>query len=112
MSYSDESKQRLLGVPRETLQKHGAVSAQAAVAMAVGVRERTGSSVGLAVTGIAGPGGGTPGKPVGLAYVAVADAAGHDAQRHTWQGDRSANKLESARAVLQLVLDRLGEGTR
>jgi nicotinamide-nucleotide amidase len=67
-----------------------------------------GTSVAVAVTGVAGPGGGTDAKPVGLTYVAVADAAGHDVRRHQWSGDRTANKLSSADAALRLVLARLG----
>jgi PncC family amidohydrolase len=75
--------------------------------MAQGARERYGTDVALAVTGIAGPGGDTPGKPVGLTYVAVADAAGHDVQRHQWFGDRHRNKVASAAAALALLVERL-----
>ena len=74
VSYSDDSKVRLLGVPPEAIERHGAVSAQVAVAMAEGARERLGCSYAVAVTGVAGPGGGTVAKPVGLTYVAAAGA--------------------------------------
>ncbi|HET7678418.1 MAG TPA: CinA family protein [Candidatus Limnocylindrales bacterium] len=109
VTYSDALKERLLAVPAATLEHHGAVSAQVAVAMAEGARSRLGGDIALAVTGIAGPGGGSPAKPVGLTYVAVADAAGHDVRRHVWERDRSGNKRDSARAALQLLLERLAE---
>lgn len=107
VSYSNALKEAELGVPAETLERHGAVSAQTAVAMAEGARRRYGASLAVAVTGIAGPDGGTPQKPVGLTYVAVADAAGHDVRRFTWDGDRHANKLASAAAALRLIAERL-----
>ena len=69
VAYSNAVKQTELGVPVDVLREHGAVSAETAAAMARGVRERLGVDVGLAVTGVAGPGGGTPDKPVGLVYV-------------------------------------------
>ena len=109
VTYSDELKRTLLDVPAATLERHGAVSAQTAVAMAEGARSRLGAAVAVSVTGIAGPSGGSAGKPVGLTYVAVADAEGHDVRRFVWQGDRSTNKRESARAALELLLERLGE---
>jgi PncC family amidohydrolase len=111
VSYSDDLKRSLLAVPEATLAKHGAVSAQTAVAMAEGARIRLNADVAVAVTGIAGPSGGSAAKPVGLTYVAVADVDGHDAKRFVWQGDRTANKRESAAAVLELVLDRVAEGS-
>lgn len=110
ISYSDEAKRLLLEVSETTLGRHGAVSAQVAVAMAEGARKRFGADVAAAVTGVAGPSGGTPAKPVGLTYVAVADRDGHDVRRFTWSGDRSANKRSGAWAALELLLERLGEG--
>jgi PncC family amidohydrolase len=109
ISYSDALKTSELGVRRETLERHGAVSAQACVAMADGARRRYGADLGLAITGIAGPDGGTADKPVGLTYVAVADAQGSAVRRHVWHGDRQANKLASARAALELLLEHLGD---
>jgi PncC family amidohydrolase len=106
VSYSNEAKTVLLGVPDELLAIHGAVSAQAARAMADGARERFGTDLAVAVTGVAGPDGGTPAKPVGLTYVAVADREGVAVQRHSWSGDRLENKASSARAALELLLDR------
>jgi PncC family amidohydrolase len=78
--------------------------------MAEGARERLRVSVAVAITGIAGPGGGSDQKPVGLTYVGVADTAGADVRRHLWAGDRSANKRDSAVAALELLLERLGAG--
>jgi PncC family amidohydrolase len=106
VSYSDEVKRAVLGVPADVLDSHGAVSAQVASAMAVGVRARLGSTLGAGVTGVAGPDGGSAEKPVGLVYVAVVDDAGTDVRRYRWPGDRAANIEESARAVLELMLER------
>jgi PncC family amidohydrolase len=106
VSYSNEAKAALLGVPAELLTMHGAVSAQVARAMADGARERLGVDMAAAVTGVAGPGGGTPAKPVGLTYVAVADREGVAVQRYTWPGNRLSNKDSSARAALTLLLER------
>lgn len=108
--YSDHLKEAELAVDALTLARHGAVSAQTCVAMAEGARRRYGASCAVAVTGIAGPGGGSTSKPVGLTYVALADAAGHDVRRYLWSADRHHNKLLSAEAALQLVLERLGDG--
>jgi nicotinamide-nucleotide amidase len=108
VSYSNEAKETLLDVPRAMLEAHGAVSAQVARAMAEGARSRFGVDVAAAVTGIAGPDGGSDAKPVGLTYVAVADADGVEGRRHVWPGDRAANKVSSAAAVLELLLERVG----
>ncbi len=110
ISYRDELKTKHLGVDVRTLERHGAVSAQTCVAMAEGARSRYGASLGLAVTGIAGPNGGSEQKPVGLTYVAVADGAGHDVRRNVWHTGRHANKVHSAEAALRLLLERLGVG--
>ena len=111
VAYADGAKVALLDVPAVTIAEHGAVSAQVAIAMAAGARTRLGADVGAAVTGIAGPGGGSVQKPVGSTYVAVADGAGSVVRRYLWHGDRSANKTASARATLELLLERLGGGT-
>lgn len=107
VTYSDQTKQSMVGVPAEILEAHGAVSAQTAVAMAAGGRERTKAQIGLSVTGIAGPDGGSPAKPVGLTYVAVVDAAGSEVRRFIWTGSREENKRASAAAALQLALERM-----
>jgi PncC family amidohydrolase len=106
VSYSNEAKSSLLDVADEVLAAHGAVSAQVARAMALGARARFDAGLTVAVTGIAGPDGGTAEKPVGLTYVAVADASGEDVRRFVWTGDRAANKLASAEAALELLLGR------
>lgn len=110
VTYANDVKRDQLGVAQELLDAHGAVSAQVARAMAEGARARLGADVAVAVTGIAGPGGGSAEKPVGLTYVAVADDAGVDVRRHLWTGDRGANKRDSAVSALELLLDRLGVG--
>jgi PncC family amidohydrolase len=106
IAYEDAAKEALLGVPRPVLQAHGAVSAQVALAMAEGARARFVTDLAVAVTGIAGPGGATPGKPVGLTYVAVVDAAGSSVRRFAWGGDRESNKAASAEAALQVLVER------
>ena len=111
VTYSNELKTRLVDVPAEVLESHGAVSAQVARAMADGARRRLAVDVAVAVTGVAGPDGGTPAKPVGLTYVAVADAEGDDVRRHVWDSDRTGNKRLSAAAALDLVLARLSGST-
>ncbi len=108
ISYSDELKKEHLGVDAVTIEQHGAVSAQTCLAMAEGARSRYGAAIGLAITGIAGPDGGTAQKPVGLTYVGVADVDGHDVRRNVWPGGRHANKVASAEAALRLLLERLG----
>jgi PncC family amidohydrolase len=111
VSYSDQLKEAELGVDARMLEKHGAVSAQTSVAMAEGARRRYGASLGVSITGIAGPGGGTDQKPVGLTYVGVADESGHDVRRNVWDGDRHSNRVMSAEAALGLLLERVGIGT-
>ena len=101
------SSARRSACPIEVLAAHGAVSAQVALAMASGGRERTAADLAVSVTGIAGPDGGSPSKPVGLTYVAVADASGAGVQRHVWTGDRAENKRRSAAAALELLLERI-----
>jgi PncC family amidohydrolase len=106
VSYSNEAKIGLVGVREEELAAHGAVSAQVARSMAIGARHRVGADLAVSVTGIAGPGGGSPAKPVGLTYVAVADASGADVRRFVWTGDRAANREAAARAALELLIER------
>ena len=104
VAYSNPVKQALLRVSEQTLESHGAVSEETALEMARGARAVLSADVGLSVTGIAGPGGGTPEKPVGLTVLAVSTPAGDWAERHVWGGDRQANKQASAEAALQLLL--------
>jgi PncC family amidohydrolase len=104
ISYSNEAKERLLDVPHETLVEHGAVSEETARAMARGARRVLGTDVALSVTGIAGPTGGTPEKPVGLVYIGLAAEGAELCEKHVWQGDRDQNKASSAEAALDLLL--------
>ena len=102
-AYSNEIKEMILGVQRRTLRDWGAVSAQTAQEMASRVRHRFSADLGLAATGVAGPGGGTPDKPVGLTYIALAAANGEWVERHDWSGSRWENKMRSADAALDLL---------
>jgi len=112
VSYANNAKEILLGVRPETLLAHGAVSEEAAREMARGARRRLGADVAVAITGIAGPAGGTPEKPVGLTFVALAAPDTELCRRHVWRGSRLENKEASAEAALQLVLDYLGSRSR
>lgn len=107
LSYSNQVKRQMLGVQAETLAVHGAVSAQCAAEMAQGVRRLVGSDVALSVTGIAGPGGGSDDKPKGLTYIHLSAPGCERGLRALWPGDRRANKEDSARAALRLLLDYL-----
>ncbi len=103
VTYSNEAKQSLLGVPAEVLEKHGAVSEECARAMAEGVRRALGATYGLATTGIAGPGGGTPEKPVGTVYVAVADERETRTGGFVWGTSRLAFKERVAQMALNTL---------
>ncbi|MEO5964421.1 MAG: CinA family protein [Candidatus Limnocylindrales bacterium] len=109
VAYADEVKRAQLGVPADVLAAHGAVSAQVAVAMAEGVRDRLETDLGVSVTGVAGPDGGSESKPVGLVYVAVAGLGAPLVRRFLWSGDRSANKRDSAAAAIELLLARVAD---
>jgi PncC family amidohydrolase len=102
-AYAYEAKEVLLGVRHSTLYDLGAVSPETALEMARGVRRVLHADVGMGVTGIAGPGGGTPDKPVGLVYIALAAPDGGWVEEHVWEGDRRANKALSAEAALDLL---------
>ena len=103
VAYDDEVKEKLLGVPSGLLAEHGAVSAEVAEAMAQGARERLAVDVAVSVTGIAGPGGGTPEKPVGLVFFHVAGPGGDLALRIELPGDRGVIRSRSTVAALHLV---------
>lgn len=104
VAYAYDAKERLLGVRHQTLYDHGAVSRETAIEMAHGARVAFGADVGLSVTGIAGPGGGMPDKPVGLTWIAVSTRTNDLAEQHMASGDRTANKLSAAEAALELLL--------
>ena len=105
--YSNQAKQDLLGVPEAILRTHGAVSAPCALAMARGICARSGNPVGLAITGIAGPDGGTPQKPVGTVFIGVAVSGEVEARRFQFAGDRSSVKWQSTQMALDLLRRRL-----
>ena len=112
-AYAYEAKEKLLGVRHETLARFGAVSEEVALEMARGVRETLAGHfpveqlIGVSVTGIAGPGGAMPGKPVGLVWIGLSAPGLERAWQFVWQGNRAANKQLSAQQALQLVLDYL-----
>ncbi len=103
VAYSNEAKERLLEVGHSTLSEHGAVSPETAVEMARGARQALGADVGIGVTGIAGPGGGTPDKPVGLVYIALSARDAEQVERCVWDGGREENKELSAEAALSML---------
>ena len=103
VAYADEIKQSELGVARSVLEEHGAVSAQAAQEMAAGVRQRLGADVSVAVTGVAGPGGATSEKPVGLVFLHASGPSGEVARRIDLPGDREMVRGRATAAALHLV---------
>jgi len=107
VTYSNESKVRLLGVDKKLIKEFGAVSQQVARDMARGVRHRAKTDFGLAVTGIAGPDGGTPEKPVGLVYIALADDAHTEHRKLTIPGDRELVRWRASQAALDMLRRRL-----
>lgn len=108
VTYSNAVKQQLVQVQEATLIAHGAVSEPTAQQMASGVRALMGSDIGVGITGIAGPGGGTDDKPVGLTYIGVATAQGVGVRRYVWDDDRAGNKQASVTAAIQQVLTAIG----
>jgi PncC family amidohydrolase len=111
VAYSYDAKERLLGVPHNLLYDYGAVSEQVVREMARGVRRTLGADIAVAVTGIAGPGGGMPGKPVGLTWIALSARDVEQAAKFIWNGDRESNKAQSAEAALKMVYDYLNPGS-
>jgi nicotinamide-nucleotide amidase len=108
VTYSNESKMKLLGVPKKMIEDHGAVSEEVAQAMAAGIRNLAGSTFGIGITGIAGPGGGTDEKPVGLVYIAIADDANTSVKKFLFPGDRPFIRTLSVNAALDLLRRRIG----
>jgi nicotinamide-nucleotide amidase len=103
LTYSNESKIKRLGVPRKTIEKHGAVSSEVARSMAMGIRENTNASYGLAITGIAGPTGGSEEKPVGLVYTALSWKGGVKVEKNLFLGARSEIKFQSSQKALDML---------
>lgn len=104
ISYSNQAKESLLGVSDETLARHGAVSRETALEMAAGACRALGADIGVSITGIAGPSGGTPDKPVGLTWIAVHSPRRAHAERFVFPGDRQGNRAAAAEAALKLLL--------
>ena len=106
-AYANEAKVRLLGVSQVTLEKFGAVSSETVVEMAHGVRIALGADIGISGRGIAGPGGGTPEKPVGTVWIGLSSPQGEYSRHYLWSGDRLAVKEQSAQAALNLLVQYL-----
>jgi PncC family amidohydrolase len=108
IAYANEVKRDLLGVRPETLEAHGAVSEPVAAEMAAGVRDSTGAEIGIAITGVAGPAGGTAEKPVGLVWIAVDLAGTVRTHGSRFIGDRAEIRFRSTQAALDIVRRMLG----
>lgn len=109
VSYSNDAKMKFLNVNAETLESSGAVSEAVAREMVEGARAGFGADYAVSVTGIAGPGGGTADKPVGLVYIGVASPEGASVQRVQFQGDRESVKVQTAQRALELLLEAVPE---
>ena len=105
ISYSDDAKVSMLGVDEGVLRSKGAVSQEVAIQMASGVRSKFGSTIGVGITGIAGPSGGTQAKPVGLVFISVCSATSTVCKRHVFDGPRESVKRQAAERALGLVLE-------
>ena len=105
VTYSNEAKHELLGVPNALLEKYGAVSEEVAIAMAAGALKHSHANIALSVTGIAGPGGGTSEKPVGLVYIGYATGKTSHCKQLLFQGDRSSIRLATVEHALQILAD-------
>ena len=106
-SYSNEAKMKVVGVKEDTLGKYGAVSPQVAEEMAEGGRRVLDVDICIADTGIAGPSGATPGKPVGLFYIGLSHHGGTNSRKHNFQGDREQNKIAATQAALNWLKEYL-----
>lgn len=105
VTYSNEAKQKLLGVSSETLSNYGAVSEQCAGEMCRGIQQKSEADIGISVTGIAGPTGGTADKPVGLVYIGAAYHGETIVQRHLFKGDRDSVRTQTVAAAIALAKD-------
>ena len=106
-AYANEAKVRLLEVSPDTLEKFGAVSAETVIEMAHGVRAVLSADIGIAVSGIAGPGGGSAEKPVGTVWIGYSSSQAEFARHFLWQGDRLTVKEKSAQAALKILMEQL-----
>jgi nicotinamide-nucleotide amidase len=110
--YSDESKTAFAGVPGETINTHGSVSAEVAVALAEGIRRRSGAMMGVGITGVAGPGGGTPEKPAGTVHIALASEKQRRESRFLFPGDRERVRWQASQVALDWVRRHFLPGAR
>ena len=110
IAYADQAKRHLLGVEGDVLAREGAVSETTALAMARGMRERSGVDWSVSITGIAGPGGGTPEKPVGTVWLGLAGGGEARSELLELSGDRDAIRRETVRRALALLVDRATDG--
>ncbi|HEV2251251.1 MAG TPA: CinA family protein [Candidatus Limnocylindria bacterium] len=106
--YSDDAKTVLADVPPQLIHAHGAVSSVVAAALARGARKTLGAKIGLGITGIAGPTGATPGKPVGLVYIAIDGPTLQTVKKKQWAFDRAGNRLASVGVALDLLAEAIG----
>lgn len=107
VAYAYEAKVALLHVSWDTLRTFGAVSRETVIEMARGVRTALGADISVSISGIAGPGGGLPGKPIGTTWLGLSATDGDWARKFVWQGDRRENKKSSAEAALEFLMDYL-----
>lgn len=103
IAYSNELKAQILGVPIKVLKEFGAVSEKTAMAMACGARKNLGSDIGMAITGIAGPAGGSEAKPVGTVFIAIADKKNEECRRFLFKGKREVIKLAASNKALKML---------
>lgn len=107
MVYSNQLKTAFADVPAELIEKHGAVSREVAIALAEGIRKRCGSTLGIGITGVAGPAGGTPEKPVGLVFTALASEKGTEVAERNFPGDRKRVRFFASQLALDMIRRKL-----
>jgi nicotinamide-nucleotide amidase len=105
--YSNPLKTSMVGVPAALIEQHGAVSQPVAQAMAEGIRARSGASIGIGITGVAGPSGGSPEKPVGLVFISLADARGTQVREFRFPGNRERIRLWASQMALEMLRRRV-----
>lgn len=107
VTYANEQKMKVLGVRAETLNSVGAVSEETALEMSAGIKRISGADIGIGITGIAGPGGGTGEKPVGLVYIGICTEKEYRAFKYIFKGDRQSVRRQAAEEALKLALERI-----
>lgn len=107
VTYANEQKMKILGVKKENLENFGAVSEEVALDMSLGVKKISGADFGIGITGLAGPGGATKDKPVGLVYISICSDKVHKALKFIFDGDRKSVREQAAEEALKLVLSNI-----